>query len=127
MGCSVAAREEFSSDQKLLSHWELQLRKLPPVLLAADPWHARGTQRSMLNPSTALVYLIHHKNERERNPSIGTVQGIRVLSNNRGLHPRNASNQKHYFSAITFGTQSDPVAGDQHGYPISGFISFPIS
>lgn len=80
MGCFAAAREEFSSDQKLLSHWELQLRKLPPVLLAADPWRARGTQRSMLNPSTALVYLIGHQNERERNPSIGTVQRIKEFS-----------------------------------------------
>lgn len=55
------------------------------------------------------------------------MQRIRVFSNNRGLHPRNASNQKHYFSAVTFGTESDAEAAGQHGYPISGFISFPIS
>lgn len=74
-------REEFPSDQELLSHWEFQLRKLPPVLLAADPWHARGTQRSMLNSSTALVHLIGHpKNEHEINPSIGTVQRIKEFS-----------------------------------------------
>lgn len=54
-GVFAGAREGFSSDQKLFSCWELELRKLPPVLLAAHPWHARGAQRSMLNPSTALV------------------------------------------------------------------------
>lgn len=81
MGCFAAVREEFSSDQELLSHWEFQLRKLPEVLLAADPWHARGTQRPMLNPYTAPVHLIdHEENEHEINPSIGTVQRIREFS-----------------------------------------------
>lgn len=77
MGCFAAAREEFSSDQKLLSHWELQLRKLPPVWLAADPWHVRD---QCLTLPTALVDLIGHPNEPERNPSIGTAQRIKEFS-----------------------------------------------
>lgn len=77
-------RDGFSSDQKLFSScYELQLRKLPPVLLAAALQvcpESAAVQRSIVNPHAALVFLIGHPNDCKRNPHLGTVQRMKQFS-----------------------------------------------
>lgn len=104
IGCFSEMRKEFSSDQKLFSsRCELQLRKLPLVLLAAALQACPGNaaaQRLIFNPHVALVFLIGQPNECKRNLCAGSVSSLQTeVSILKNAHSQD------YFRATAFGTQ----------------------